>query len=178
MGSSGDRNDLLVHFPLVLHGDDADGIAPYQAPAAQALAAPVPARPAGRRRPQRCARDQTVVCRIVGRGIKDAVQNDMAGLLIQLTFSLSLFTPDHRDEIPRLMRDGLISCQMFVIFVSFLPVRAGASRLVSHFRAAEYRKSSVSRKHHTIRRAWVQAKERRTGAKHFPARQQNSVRYA
>ena len=24
----GDCNDLLVHFPLILHGDDADGIAP------------------------------------------------------------------------------------------------------------------------------------------------------
>ena len=56
-------------------------------------------------------------------------------------------------------------------------VRAGASR-PAYFRAAEYRKSSVSRKHYTIRRARVQTKERRTGAKHFPARQQNFVRHA
>ena len=83
----GDCNDLLVHFPLILHGDDADGIAPYQAQRRKHLAAQ-------HQHVQRVAvvrkgaRDQTVVCRIVGRGIKDAVQNDMAGLLIQLVLFL------------------------------------------------------------------------------------------
>ena len=84
----GDGDDLFIVFAAVGHGDIADGVAAHQRQRLQRLRAQdqniqrvvVVAVGAG---------DKAVVRGIMSGGIKDPVQNDKAGLLVQLIFLLA-----------------------------------------------------------------------------------------
>ena len=83
-----DGDDLLVHFAAVLHCDDAYGLAAHQGERLYGLGAddqdvqrvPVVAVGAG---------DKAVVRGVMRRGIEDAVEDDEAGLLVELILFLA-----------------------------------------------------------------------------------------
>ncbi len=94
-----DRDDLFIVFAIVDHRDHTDRIAANQAQRNQRFRTEhqhiqrVTVVPIG-------AGNEPVVRRIVGGGVKDAVQNDQSGFLIQFILVLAaLANLDHRNKI-------------------------------------------------------------------------------
>ena len=79
----GDGNDLFVVSAVVDHGDNSDGVSSHQRKGLDGLGAEQKHVEGVSVITQR-AGNESVVCRVVGGGEKDAVENDKSRLLVKL----------------------------------------------------------------------------------------------
>ena len=95
----GDGDDLFVLHPIVHHGDDADRVAPHERQRVERFRTQHEHIERVAVGPKRLG-DEAVIGRVVRRGVQHAVEDDIAGFLVQLVFLFAALADlDHADEV-------------------------------------------------------------------------------